>query len=321
MVDFVPDERATAIRVPSTAILAVDSSDRRVDLSSNYIDPVWDFTINRPQSVLNGFFTRIGLTELAIRWDTPNISSRLGNNTLNMEISGNPAIAINMTFPNQFCINAACIFDGIIKYVNDLSGTTNFYLTMVDGLSGAPGMNPLRPCTYQLRGNNIAPGTNGGFFKFLDTPLARQLNIFAPGLYGANNYTTYYEPTSPDLRPFYFIDFISPNLTYNQSLKDTSTNPNNVDILTRFYFSYEEENTYDKYNYPILMGYRPFVTKVQYNPPKQIRWTADQPIGQIQFQVYGEPTPQVPRQNSNYGLITLPSYLTDYEFTLQVSEV
>lgn len=316
MTDFLPAERSTTIRVPSTAILGVDSSDRRVDLSGFYIDPVWNFTINRSQSILNGYFTRIGLTELALRWDTPNISSTLGNNTLNMEISGNPPVAVNMTFPNQFCVNAACIFDGIIKYVNDLSNTTQFYLTMTDGLTGG---NPLRPCTYQLQGNEVPGGTNGGYFKFTDTPLARQLNVYVPSI--TNPYTQYYEPTSPDLRPFYFIDFVSPNLTYNQALKDTSTSPNNIDILQRFYFAYEEENTYDKYNFPILMGYKPFVVKQQYNPPKQIRWTADQPIGQIQFQVYGEALPQVPSQNSRYGLLTIPSYLTDYEFTLQVSEV
>ena len=315
MTEYLPSEKGTPIRFPSSALLAVDSSDRKIDASGLFIEPVWDFLITRNNSILNGFFTRIGLTELSLKWDTPNISSALGNNTLSLEVSG--GYVVNMTLPNQFACEAACIFDGIVKYVNDLSGVSGFYLQMVPGL---PSSNPLRPCTYQLQGFDVATN-NPLAFKFYKTNLARQLNLWTPSADETNNnYVLYYEPTFPDLRPYAYIDFVSNNLTYNQDLKDTSTNTNNVDILQRFYFSWQEQNTYDKYNYPILMGYCPFVVKQLWNPPKQIKWSPNQPIGQIAFQVYGEPLPAAPTQANKYGLITLPSYSTEYLFTLQVSE-
>ena len=318
MSGFVPAEKSTTIRMPSTANLCVDSADRAVDASGNYIEPVWDFRINRNQSILNGFFTRIGMTETYLKWDTPNISTALGNRTLSLDISGSPPYVINMNFPNQFCGTAAAIFDAIIKYVNDLSGLSGFYFTM---LPNQGGLNYLAPSTYQLIGNEVTPGTNGGYFQFADTPLARQLNILnlpnPPGL------VKYVEPTSPDLRPFAFIDFVSPNLTYNQDLKDATTNQVVVDVLQRFYFALSEENSYDKYNFPILMGYKPFVIERMFNPPKQIRWDNIQPVGQLQIQVYGQPLPLNlnPATRKNYGVITLPSYFTNFGFTLQVSEV
>lgn len=316
MVDFVPAERSTVIRMPSTANLCIDSQDRRTDASGNFIESVWNFTINRPNSILNGFFTRLGLTEIALKWDTPNISSRLGNNTLLLDISGYGSNPITLTFPNQFCGTAADVLDAMKNATNDLSGATNFFFTIGTGQT-ATGTTKLRPSTYQLIGNNKAPGTNGGFFKWRDTPLARQMNVFTTAL------TRYNEPTSPDLRPFNFIDFVSPNLTYNQSLKDATTNEIVVDVLQRFYFAYEQENSYDKYNFPILMGYRPFVIEKNYNPPKQIRWDAQQPIGQLQIQVYGQTIPlnTNPTTSSNYGLITLPSFFTSFGFTIQASEV
>lgn len=317
MTDFVPSEVATVIRQPSTALFLVDSSDRKQDLSGGVFqyfeaNKPWNMLINNPNALMNGFFTRLSLTELAIRWDVPNISADFGNTTLLMDISGYGSNPITITLPNQFA-TAACAFDAIMNSVNDLSGTTNFFLTMLPRRTA--------PCIYQLIGNNKAPGTNGGFFKFRTGVLSQQLNATS------TNLTKFYEPTSPDLRPFSFIDFTSQNLTYNQDLKDSTTNPVNVDIIQRFYFAYEQENTYDKYNFPILMGYRPFVVKQQYNPPKQIRWSPQQPIGQVQFEVYGKATPgyvaasvTATRQPQLYSPLTNKAYLTNYQFTLQVSE-
>ena len=324
MASFVPTEKATPIRQPSTANLCVDSADRRRDASGVFLEPVWDFTINRPNSILNGYFTRIGMTETYLKWDVPNISSTLGNKTLLLDISGYGSNPVTITFPNQFCGTAAAVLDSIAAKVYDISGTVGFYFTIAANQGGAV---KTASQTWQLIGNNLAPATNGGYFKFRDTPLARQMNIYSPTL------AKYQEPTAPDLRPYTCIDFVSPNLTYNQDLKDATTNSIVVDVLQRFYFAYQAENTYDKYNFPILMGYKPFVIERMYNPPKQIRWDSAQPLGQIKLQIWGLQNPNVvptggvfspitgTYSGTTYGLITLPSYSTNYGFTLQVSEV
>lgn len=302
MSDFIPTEKGVPIRMPSTANLCVDSLDSYGDLSGNLPgQSVWNFTIQPKNSIFNGFFTRIGLTEIALKWDTPNISSRIGNNTLLLDISGAGANPYTLTFPNQFANTAADILDGIKNYVNDISGTTGGFTFTISN-----GQNTLRPSTYQMIGSRT--------FKFRDTTLAQQMNIYS------SSYQLYVEPTAPDLRPFAYIDFVSPNLTYNQDLKDGSTNKNVVDVLQRFYFA-EEFTAVDKYNFPILLGYSPFVIVRAYNPPKQIKWSAQQPIGQLQFQLYGQLVALDKTTNRQYGLINLNGYGTSYNLTLQVSEV
>ena len=312
--NYVPAEKAQVIRQPSTANLCIDSIDRTVDSTGAFVEPVWDFLINRPNSILNGYFTRFGLTETYLKWDTPNISSSLGNNTLLLDISGYGSNPVTITFPNQFCGTAAAVLDSIAAYVNDLSGTTQFYFTIAPNQGG---LTTLASQTWQLIGNQVGGGTSGGYFKFNDTPLARQMNILSLTL------VKYREPTTPDLRPFSYIDFVSPSLTYAQDLKDATSNQVVVDVLQRFYFAYQAENTYDKYNFPIFMGYKPFVIDRMFNPPKQVKWEPNLPVGQLRIQIYGQPIPlnTNPATAKPYGVITLPSYFTNFGFTIQVSEV
>jgi hypothetical protein len=174
MTDFIPAEKATTVRPSSTANLCIDSYDRKVDVSGNFVSPVWNFTINRSNSPLNGYFRRLAMTEFHLKWDTPNISSGLGNNTLKLDISGGP-FGTTMTFPNQFCGTAAAVLDSINTYVNDLSGSTNFYFKIANNQGG---LTKLASTTYQLIGNVKGAGTNGGYFRFRDTHLARQMNSF-----------------------------------------------------------------------------------------------------------------------------------------------
>jgi hypothetical protein len=72
--EFVPNEKAMPIRYPSVANLMVDSADR---VSANY-SLCNDFQINKKNSLLNGFFTRVGATEVVMEWNTPNVSLELG---------------------------------------------------------------------------------------------------------------------------------------------------------------------------------------------------------------------------------------------------
>jgi hypothetical protein len=116
-------------------------------------------------------------------------------------------------------------------------------------------------------------------------------------------------PTA-DLRPYRYLDFVSNNLTYNQRLKDTTSGFYERQVIVRFYFSTEYPYV-DDLNYPILPGYTAFSMIRQYNPPKQIRWSSNQPIGQLDFSVYGSD-----------GLLAVMANTTqtNYQMTLQVSE-
>ena len=73
MTDFIPSESGTPIRYPSTANLMIDSADRPAVTTNPF-----NFQITKNQSILNGFFTRVGTTEVVLNWVEPNIVT--GNN-------------------------------------------------------------------------------------------------------------------------------------------------------------------------------------------------------------------------------------------------
>ena len=65
---YSPTDKGTTIRQPATANLMIDSADRD---EARYNSP-WDFQITKGQSILNGFFTRVGTTEVTLEWNIPN---------------------------------------------------------------------------------------------------------------------------------------------------------------------------------------------------------------------------------------------------------
>jgi hypothetical protein len=58
------------------------------------------------------------------------------------------------------------------------------------------------------------------------------------------------------------------------------------------------------------MGYTPFCIRRIFNPPKQIQWQTNVPIGQMAFQLYDD-----------RGELAKVDEITDFLMTLQASEV
>lgn len=75
------------IRNPSTANLLIDSRDSGFGYPSN-------FTIAKNNSILNGFFSRIGVTEVILQWNNQNVSAVIGNNSLTVVIATVPYTGI-----------------------------------------------------------------------------------------------------------------------------------------------------------------------------------------------------------------------------------
>jgi hypothetical protein len=123
-------------------------------------------------------------------------------------------------------------------------------------------------------------------FVINNSALARQL--FASAAIGATAYVL--QPvTSPRIVGTTYIDIVSENLTYNQKVRDATTNPTSRDVLYRWYFAYDNVPIpLDGYNFPILQGYDPFVARRTPPVVKQVRWSETQPIGQVAFQVYDD---------------------------------
>jgi hypothetical protein len=274
MVDFIPAEKATPIRQPSTANLMIDSFDKDSGTP-------WNFQISRNNSILNGFFTRLATTEVVLEWKEPN---GLNIPKLDMDISGTP---YSYTAPANAFFTAADLYENLLA---DLSGNghPNFEIIKKDGI------------TYlQTNNNEDFTLASSDLCKWGFNEDDAALNVSAHPI------------IAPDLRPYRYIDFVSAQLTYNQALKDSSTNTLVRDVLCRWYFAWDNPPTYDALGFPILMGYTPFVERRLFNPPKQIRWSSQQPVGNLAFQIYDDKA----------NLLEEDEYCSEWLMTVQVSEV
>lgn len=274
---------AVTIRQPATANLMVDSFDR----TSSQFGLANSFQIAKTQALLNGFFNRIGLTELTLEWFTPNISPVNGNNTLVIDLSGNTTgtVTDTLTIPTGFYTQEL-----LLNFIAD-------YLTTISAvLTPAP--------TWTVVASTLGSGAlltpSADVYAAFSGNLATILNLppaLLPGPYATNNPIPI---GAADLRGIRYIDFISTQLTYNQDLKDASTAPIVRDVLARWYFAYDNYTAVDAFGFPILMGYEPFTLRRTFSPPKQIRWDNIQPVGNISFEVYrdgGALCPMTPNTN------------------------
>lgn len=261
----------TQIRVPATANLMLDSRDR-----AGSDTEAWDFIITKRQSILNGFFTRIGATEVVLEWDKYNIVTAK-NDTLTFNQTG--GVTHTVTLSEGF-YTVAEVLDGAVEALNAATAANRYAVQKVGALYGIV-------------------DTTAVAFTSITGNLAFQMNFTLVADVAF--------PVAPDLRPYRYIDFISTQLTYNQNLKDATTNTTDQNVLVRWYMSFDNPVPSDQYGFPILMGYQPFYLRRLYNPPKQIAWENNMPIGQLAFQVVDE-TGTVITGNG------------DWLMTLQVSE-
>lgn len=290
-------EKATTIRQPSTANLMISSADR-----SGLYSSCWDFQITKNQSLFNGFFSRIGTTEVVLEWCEDNIRFDLSNNFVRADVSGVP---VRITIPQ-----GSYTVEKVLQYLavgfNDLSGVTKKGCSIFPGnLTGGSAGLQFTPSaglvlfsgselTTLLDLNTAVPATSP-FINGL-APLTQPGNIFIPDC--------------PDLRLYRFLDFTSEDLTYSQDLKDNSTLTYNRDVLVRWYMDDDVPEAVDGLGFPIYMGYLPFRRRRLFNPPKQIKWDANLPIGNLRFSVYDDQGAELPVSDDR----------TNWLMTLQLSE-
>ena len=280
-------QQGITIRMPATANLMIDSEDR----SGAYASP-WDFQIVKAQSIQNGFFSRIATTEVVLDWCIPNIDT--GFDTLIFDISG----ATGTLTDHEITIGTGFytmeeFLDELVIELNDLSGTTGSTFAIN---TATPGFTSIDIDT-------------GEFGISQETNLSESLGIVA----GITNVPSLIINNCGNILRFRYIDFTSNQLTYNQDLKDNSTAQFNRDVLCRWYMAWDTEPNYDAYGFPILMGYKKFILRRLFNPPKYIRWDNSQPLGNISFQIYDD----------DGNLLTEPTpdfYRSSWMMTLQLSE-
>jgi hypothetical protein len=285
--EFVPKDRGVVTREASTANLLIDSIDRTFNTNAPTATSA-NFNISKGQNILNGFFTRLAVVEVVLDWCVPNVSPVFGNDTLTYNFGGND-YSVTLT-------------QG--KYV--ISTALNTLVTKLNTQSTTLGLG----LTWSVVGTVLTTGfaalvVTGGPVDLLETNLQTQLNL---PLGSANEFPA----ECPLLLPITYLDFVCDQLTYNQELKDETTNLVSRNTLYRWVFAWEGPSPEDPLGYPIYQGYQSFRTRRYLTFPKQIRWEPNQPIGQLSFQVVA----------STGELVPVPVVgEMEWNICLQVSEV
>lgn len=278
MVDYMPAEKGVAIRMPSVANLMVDSENRN---AASYVSP-WQFQITKPQALLNGFFTRIAATEVVLDWFEPNILTGL-NDQFTIEVTSTSTSYTVTLKQGTYTVEQA--LDAIVTELNAAGTGLTWSITGI-------GAN----CTLSAT----------GAFTITETFLSLKLS-FDDSAPSATNFYLF----GPDLRPTRYLDFMSSDLTYNQNVKDGTTNQYDNNVLCRWYFAWDNPPVLDGYGFPILMGYTEFCCRRLFSPAKQIKWEPNMPIGNLNFKVVNDEN-ELPQYE-------LPG--TSWQMTLQLSEV
>jgi hypothetical protein len=316
---FVPTEKATSIRFPSTTNFLIQSQDRV--FYDDGTSTAGQFTIQKNNSLLNGFFTRIAPTEVTLKWCVPNVYDISGTgvapyvqtgayNPSNVRVDISGGSVTNVAIPVGL-YTIAQVLDTIVVKLNAASlGATFSIVQNADGTSVS--LASTVAYKFPLAGNSLVgrlgfprDGTGSGtrslsYTIYNNTPQA------LTGI-GSN--------PSTSLVLFDYLDFVSSQLTYNQELKDTSTDKTVRDILFRWNLTQQPSPYPDKYGFPIYPTYAPFYERRPIAFPKQIKWANNMPIGQLLFEVFATNSAQA----HNSVLLDTDGY--DWGMTLLVSEV
>jgi hypothetical protein len=118
-----------------------------------------------------------------------------------------------------------------------------------------------------------------------------------------------------------FVDIVCDQLTQNQSLKDGDSGDISRTMLCRLWL------TPDAFTGNLAnLGYNPILVHRTFPFPKQIKWNANQPIGNLRFQVYDSQGYILTTFEGLSGAMSTPpnyfdSDMGDWSMTLLVSEV
>lgn len=293
------EDRAVTVRPSSTANFYVDSLDKASGTSS-------DFIINKAQSLFNGFFHRIAVNEVVLDWGIPNVAQYWGNNFITVLVDDgvNPlGTDYTVTIADGF-YSAIDALTAIVTALNAAPGQTATFSVGQSGPTVELGSTQPFVVVWEQSATQLSVPVNSRPNYVPAAALARALfsssQLFATSLpvpqlaIASPLYTLTKLVQSPLVLGTRYVDIVSPQLTYNQDLKDNTTAEFQRDVLYRWYFAWDGNSGVDSFGTPaifpyyILQGYKPFNQRRVLPYPKQIRWESRQPIGQVGFQVFDD---------------------------------
>lgn len=204
-----------------------------------------------------------------------------------------------------------------------VSGFTAVYTLPFQGVanSGTPIPVYTQPYNTFLASNT---GASPFFFGRYPDPLRQNaVGLFEMMSWNASQVLTTFQYSSPNVSFLStpFVDICCDGLTYNQSLKDGDSGDISRTMLCRVFLT-PDSFTGNSAN----LGSNPILIHRVFPFPKQIKWNANQPIGNLRFQVFDSQGYLLSTGEGLNGSMTNPptyydSDMGDFNLTLLVSEV
>lgn len=312
-------EDAVTIRPSSSANFPIDSADRYASYNARAGAPTgpYSFSISKNESLLNGFFKRIALTEVVFPYYIPNINAKTDQLLYSYNGGGlSPITIVALDFYSPAAL--ASTLEGLLQIATGNASITVGYL------NGRFYINTNTADTLAFaRGNFGGVGARLTEFQLYDL-----LALSGPGLNGRTADLASTVTGVTRCRYTEYIDIVSSQLTYNQDLKDGSSDPIVRDMIARIYIEDETSPVIPVYKTaapvgPVMTpdvaipGTYPFTIYRKFAMPKQIRWDDSQPLGNLTFEVYDDKGQIL---SAHLGAQFPDSTMPDWRMTLLVSE-
>jgi len=301
-------------RPPSYAELLVDSLDRYAQgfppAQAQTSSSDWQTILQ--QIVLNGYFTRLAVSQIQFQWNLPTII--LGYNDtirITIEETGQPDTTFNLVIPEGY-------------YTPDALAAA----IEAEGIAGEPAGASFT-CVYDslLGGFQIGVDVPGGFaVAIVAASPGNELNqaraLSTTGLYTVAGLAPLpgFTGAPPTMLATRFVDICSTTLTKFQRVKDSTTlkNPTITNIIARVYptppntlFQTRGETALMDGN---SIGSHPFTICIDYNTPKFIKWSPDEALGNFDLQLRDDFGQLLPYNPGNGGACC------EYQLTILASE-
>lgn len=291
-------------RPPASAHLMIDSLDRygaqfggipggAIGIGINNGLPAGnDFTISAQGAMLNGYFTRLAITQVLLKYNVPTVVTGVNDTLRVSEVAAGASVTITIpqgfytpttiaaAITAQFAAAAApyntytCVWNEASKSLKFASndGQSFAFVTPAPASNTNPGSNVLLRTYYLL-------GINSPIYQApIGTPAAIQI-CGPPRLY----YTS-------------FVDIVSERLTKYQRVKDSESEsargrknyvvPGINNIVARVYLV--APNTRIETSADTAVGGSPIDICIDYNTPKHMKWSPGESIYQMDFRLFDQ---------------------------------
>lgn len=287
------------------------------------VSPGNDFTIQSSGSLIYGYITKIVVTQVQLQYNVPTINYGLNDLFYIADYATNTWESVDIPFGFYYADELAAMLETQIQALGGIWVNMQVSFLPREGFVFEDTTSPTPLDFYFPSYQDLESGQFPNTIPISEQEVIRVLKTYR--LLGITTRNSLLQPTSiqksfeyPNFLYTPYVDIYSDVLTNYQKVKDTNTSIKSPKgLVARVYLSgVGSINTggavADTGRSVGLLGTQPFVMTADLNFPKVIRWTPDQTVASLDFQLrdcYGD---LLPGYDNGYS--------TEFQMTLLCTE-